>query len=170
MGGLPTTEGTPRRRHWSPPPARPSCSYDARDASTALATGPVPTRATLVGFPVYFARRGRPAHPRDLLEHDCLSAHAHQRRRRSLEVRRERQGPRDRGRWTRRDQRRRDLGRGRGRGKRPGTRPTSSKVTGPASPTSASAAPRRSNDDARSGQQPPPHRRRTEAALPGSIS
>jgi len=29
-------------------------------------------RAVVVGSPAYFARRGRPAHPRDLATHDCL--------------------------------------------------------------------------------------------------
>lgn len=30
-------------------------------------------RMAVVGAPDYFARRGRPKHPRDLLEHDCIS-------------------------------------------------------------------------------------------------
>lgn len=30
----------------------------------------------MVGAPSYFARRGVPGHPRDLVEHDCLNWHA----------------------------------------------------------------------------------------------
>jgi DNA-binding transcriptional LysR family regulator len=30
----------------------------------------------VVGAPGYFARRGSPAHPRDLVEHDCINWHA----------------------------------------------------------------------------------------------
>ena len=32
-------------------------------------------RLAVVGAPSYFARRGAPAHPRDLVEHDCLNWH-----------------------------------------------------------------------------------------------
>ena len=32
-------------------------------------------RLAVVGAPSYFARRGRPTHPRDLTEHDCLNWH-----------------------------------------------------------------------------------------------
>lgn len=32
-------------------------------------------RLAVVGAPSYFARRGVPAHPRDLVEHDCLNWH-----------------------------------------------------------------------------------------------
>jgi len=33
-------------------------------------------RLVVVGAPAYFARRGAPAHPRDLVEHDCINWHA----------------------------------------------------------------------------------------------
>lgn len=33
-------------------------------------------RFTVVGAPSYFARRGVPAHPRDLVEHDCFNWHS----------------------------------------------------------------------------------------------
>ena len=32
-------------------------------------------RMMVAGAPSYFARRGRPAHPRDLVEHDCINWH-----------------------------------------------------------------------------------------------
>jgi len=32
-------------------------------------------RLAVVGAPSYFARRGRPTHPRELTEHDCLNWH-----------------------------------------------------------------------------------------------
>jgi DNA-binding transcriptional LysR family regulator len=32
-------------------------------------------RLTVVGAPSYFARRGRPTHPRELIDHDCLNWH-----------------------------------------------------------------------------------------------
>jgi len=33
-------------------------------------------RLVVVGAPAYFARRGPPVHPRDLVEHDCINWHA----------------------------------------------------------------------------------------------
>jgi DNA-binding transcriptional LysR family regulator len=33
-------------------------------------------RLVVVGAPAYFARRGSPTHPRDLVEHDCINWHA----------------------------------------------------------------------------------------------
>jgi DNA-binding transcriptional LysR family regulator len=33
-------------------------------------------RLVVVGAPAYFARRGAPAHPRELVEHDCINWHA----------------------------------------------------------------------------------------------
>jgi DNA-binding transcriptional LysR family regulator len=32
-------------------------------------------RLTVVGAPAYFAQRGRPSHPRELTEHECLNWH-----------------------------------------------------------------------------------------------
>lgn len=38
----------------------------------AVPIGPRVQRYAVAASPAYFARRGRPTHPRDLLEHDCL--------------------------------------------------------------------------------------------------
>ncbi len=40
----------------------------------ALPIGPRVQRMAVAAAPGYFARRGRPAHPRELLEHDCIRA------------------------------------------------------------------------------------------------
>ena len=45
-----------------------------RDMIAVPVTGDI--RMTVVGAPTYFARRPRPAHPRDLVEHECLNWHA----------------------------------------------------------------------------------------------
>ena len=45
-----------------------------RDMVAVPLTGDL--RLAVVGAPSYFARRGVPAHPRDLVEHDCLNWHA----------------------------------------------------------------------------------------------
>jgi DNA-binding transcriptional LysR family regulator len=44
-----------------------------RDMIAVPVTGDL--RLTVVGSPSYFARRGTPEHPRDLIEHDCLNWH-----------------------------------------------------------------------------------------------
>lgn len=44
-----------------------------RDMIAVPVTGEL--RLAVVGAPSYFARRGTPAHPRDLVEHDCLNWH-----------------------------------------------------------------------------------------------
>ena len=44
-----------------------------RDMIAVPVTGDI--RMTVVGAPAYFARRGKPAHPRDLVEHECLNWH-----------------------------------------------------------------------------------------------
>ncbi len=44
-----------------------------RDMIAVPVTGEI--RMTVVGAPSYFARRGVPGHPRDLVEHECLSWH-----------------------------------------------------------------------------------------------
>lgn len=48
--------------------------YDERLEQDMIAVpiGPRVQRFALAGAPAYFERRGRPAHPRDLLEHACL--------------------------------------------------------------------------------------------------
>ena len=45
-----------------------------RDMIAVPVTGDI--RMTVVGAPSYFARRPKPEHPRDLVEHDCLNWHA----------------------------------------------------------------------------------------------
>jgi DNA-binding transcriptional LysR family regulator len=45
-----------------------------RDMVAVPVTGDI--RMTVVGAPSYFARRPKPRHPRDLVEHDCLNWHA----------------------------------------------------------------------------------------------
>jgi DNA-binding transcriptional LysR family regulator len=45
-----------------------------KDMIAVPVTGPL--RMAVVGAPSYFARRGVPAHPRDLMEHECLNWHA----------------------------------------------------------------------------------------------
>jgi DNA-binding transcriptional LysR family regulator len=45
-----------------------------RDMVAVPMTGDI--RMTVVGAPSYFARRPKPRHPRDLVEHDCLNWHA----------------------------------------------------------------------------------------------
>ncbi|HEV7990981.1 MAG TPA: LysR family transcriptional regulator [Gemmatimonadaceae bacterium] len=44
-----------------------------RDMIAVPVTGDI--RMTVVGAPSYFARRGKPRHPRDLVEHECLNWH-----------------------------------------------------------------------------------------------
>ena len=44
-----------------------------RDMVAVPVTGDI--RMTVVGSPAYFARRSKPAHPRDLVEHECLNWH-----------------------------------------------------------------------------------------------
>ncbi|MDQ3997827.1 MAG: LysR family transcriptional regulator [Gemmatimonadota bacterium] len=44
-----------------------------RDMVAVPVTGDI--RMTVVGAPSYFARRSKPRHPRDLVEHDCLNWH-----------------------------------------------------------------------------------------------
>jgi DNA-binding transcriptional LysR family regulator len=44
-----------------------------RDMIAVPVTGDI--RMTVVGAPSYFARRGKPRHPRDLVDHDCLNWH-----------------------------------------------------------------------------------------------
>ena len=44
-----------------------------RDMIAVPVTGDI--RMTVVGAPTYFARRGKPRHPRDLVEHECLNWH-----------------------------------------------------------------------------------------------
>ena len=44
-----------------------------RDMIAVPVTGDI--RMTVVGAPAYFARRPKPKHPRDLVEHDCLNWH-----------------------------------------------------------------------------------------------
>lgn len=44
-----------------------------RDMIAVPATGDI--RMTVVGSPAYFARRPKPEHPRDLVEHECLNWH-----------------------------------------------------------------------------------------------
>ena len=48
--------------------------YDERLAQDMIAVpiGPRQQRFAAAAAPAYLARRGRPAHPRDLLDHDCL--------------------------------------------------------------------------------------------------
>lgn len=48
--------------------------YDERleQDMIALPIGPPTQRILIVGAPTYFAERGRPRHPRDLLAHNCL--------------------------------------------------------------------------------------------------
>lgn len=45
-----------------------------RDMVAVPVTGDI--RMTVVGAPSYFARRPKPRHPRDLVDHDCLNWHA----------------------------------------------------------------------------------------------
>jgi DNA-binding transcriptional LysR family regulator len=45
-----------------------------RDMTAVPVTGDI--RMTVVGAPAYFARRPKPRHPRDLVEHECLNWHA----------------------------------------------------------------------------------------------
>jgi DNA-binding transcriptional LysR family regulator len=45
-----------------------------RDMVAVPVTGDI--RMTVVGAPSYFARKPKPRHPRDLVEHDCLNWHA----------------------------------------------------------------------------------------------
>jgi DNA-binding transcriptional LysR family regulator len=45
-----------------------------RDMVAVPVTGDI--RMVVVGAPSYFARRSKPRHPRDLVEHDCLNWHA----------------------------------------------------------------------------------------------
>lgn len=45
-----------------------------RDMVAVSVTGDI--RMLVVGAPSYFARRSKPRHPRDLVEHDCLNWHA----------------------------------------------------------------------------------------------
>jgi DNA-binding transcriptional LysR family regulator len=44
-----------------------------RDMLAVPVTGDI--RMTVVGAPSYFARRAKPRHPRDLIEHECLNWH-----------------------------------------------------------------------------------------------
>jgi DNA-binding transcriptional LysR family regulator len=44
-----------------------------RDMVAVPVTGDI--RMTVVGSPAYFARRGTPRHPRDLVDHECLNWH-----------------------------------------------------------------------------------------------
>ena len=50
------------------PPAGQKPSFGAK-----LFRGDI--RMTVVGSPAYFARRSKPTHPRDLIEHECLNWH-----------------------------------------------------------------------------------------------